>query len=120
MFDRNDLVVGSAITHANNTAAVTLGEPGVYVVLFHGTFSTTPASSVPAALTLYLQQDGSPAPGLATQHTFQTVQETANLSMSGAVSVSSAPSTLEVVGAGTDFLYSVISITVYRLGDAGN
>ena len=113
-------MVGSAITHANNTATVTLEQPGVYVVLFQGTFSPTPGSTVPAVLTVYLQQDGTPSPGVAAQHTFQSVQETANMSLNGAVSVSSAPSTLEVVGAGTGFLYSVISITVYRLGDTGS
>lgn len=116
IFDRNGVTAGTAISHTANTAPVTISQPGYYYVTFHGTFAPAAGSSYPLTLSAYLQQDGTAVPGAGTQHTFQSDNDTANLSFSQIVQVTSAPSTLEVVGSGGGYLYSDAAITVQQIG----
>ena len=117
LFDRNGLSYGSAISHTAGSGTFTLNTPGVYAVVFHGVVGPVSGATFPVSISITLQQNGSAVAGSTSQHNFHTSSDAAVLSFSVPVAVSTAPSTLQVVGSGGSFLYSTISMTIYRLGD---
>ena len=88
----------------------------MYAVSFHGNLAPATGASLPETLTLTLQQDGVAVPDAIVQHTFQTATDTASVSFTAPVQVTNAPSTLNIVGEGGDFLYSAVSMSVYKIG----
>ena len=60
---------------------------------------------------------GAASPGGGVLHTFHTSADAAVLSIAVPVAVTSAPSTLQLVGTGGGFQYSGITMTITRLGD---
>ena len=76
-----------------------------------------PASGVtfPLNILFTLEQDGTPVSGAATQHTFHTSAENANIAFSTILEVTDTPSTLTVTGQGGSFLYSDVGMSVYKL-----
>ena len=117
IFDRNGLVYGTALSHANNSSVVTVSKPGVYSVEFHGSVGPTAGVDFPLNVLAYLTVNGSSVSGAAAQHTFHTSTEMSNVAFSAPIAVTTAPATLSVIGEGGNFLYSSIGITVTRLGD---
>ena len=80
----------------------------------------TPASgsAYPLNTLVYLSENGSGVPGSSANYTFQNADDTANLSFSVPLTVSSAPATLQIIQQGGNVLYEGVTATVYRLGDA--
>ena len=117
IFDRNGLSYGSAISHASNSAAFTINTPGVYMTSFQGVINPASGVNFPLSITLTLQQGGSGVPGGGVLHTFHTSADAAVLPIAVPVAVTSAPSTLQLVGTGGSFQYSGITMTISRLGD---
>ena len=117
IFDRNGLSYGSAISHASNSAAFTINTPGVYMTSFQGVINPASGVNFPLSITLTLQQGGSGVPGGGVLHTFHTSADAAVLPIAVPVAVTSAPSTLQLVGTGGGFQYSGITMTITRLGD---
>ena len=117
IFDRNSATYGSDISHTNGTGTFTIQQPGVYLANFNGALSPSAETDFPVNLGVSLTQDGSSVPGAASQHTFQSGSETATVSFTSPVTVSSAPSTLEVIGTGGSYTYGTTSLTLQRLGD---
>ena len=117
LFDRNAASYGNAITHTNGSGSFSIQQPGVYLASFNG--SVGPASGVtfPMNVGVSLTQGGTAIPGASSQHTFHTSSDTATVAFTAPVTVSSAPSSLEVVGSAGSYFYSTISLTLYRLGD---
>ena len=117
LFDRNGLSYGAAVSHTSGSGSFTLNQPGVYAVAFQGNFAPGRGLSFPAAIGASLVQDGAQVPGAAALHTFHTTADSATLAFSAPVQVTAAPSTLQILGSGSAFLYALLGITVYRLGD---
>ena len=117
LFDQNGTSYGSDISHTAGSAAFTINTPGVYAVSFHGAMSPASGVTFPLNVTLTLQQNGAAVPGGTALHNFHTSSDTANLALSVPVTVSSAPSTLQIMPSGGSFLYSSIGMTVCRLGN---
>ena len=117
IFDRNGLSFGSAISHTANSATFTINTPGVYATVFQGVFAPASGVNFPLPITVTLQQDGTAVPGGGVLHTFHTSPDTAVIPLSVPIQVSSAPSTLQLVGTGGNFLYSGVTMTMSRLGD---
>ncbi len=117
IFDNNKLSYGSEINHTPGSTDVTINQPGVYWVAFHGSFSPANGTTFPENMGVSLIKDGSVVPGATSQYIFHTSSQTAALSFSTPVEVSSAPTTLQVRGDGGNYLYSTTGISVYRLGD---
>ena len=117
VFDRNALSYGSDISHTAGSDTFTVNTPGVYAVAFQGSFSPASGTTFPQNVGASLQQNGSVVPGATSQYIFHTSAQTAALSFSTPVAVSSAPTQLQVVGDGGDYLYSTIGLSLYRLGD---
>lgn len=69
-------------------------------------------------VSIYLEQQGDTVPGTDVQHTFHTNSDTSGLSFSQYIEVDDVPVSLEVIGQGTGWFYSGISISVDRLGDS--
>ncbi len=118
LFDRNGSVSGSAISHTNGSGTFTIQQPGMYLASFNGAMAPASGTTFPANLGVSLYQDGAAVPGAASQHTFESENGTATVSFTTPVTVSSVPSTLEVIGSSpSSHVYSTIGLTVNRLGD---
>ncbi len=117
VFDQNALSYGSDISHTPGSSTFTVNMPGVYAVAFQGSFSPTSGTTFPQSVGASLQQNGSVVPGATSQYIFHTSAQTAALSFSTPVAVSSAPAQLQVIGDGGNYLYSTIGLSLYRLGD---
>ena len=117
IFDKNGLSYGSDISHTPGSSTFTVNTPGVYAVAFQGSFSPTSGTTFPQSVGASLQQNGSVVPGATSQYIFHTSAQTAALSFSTPVAVSSAPAQLQVIGDGGNYLYSTIGLSLYRLGD---
>lgn len=117
IFDQNELTLGSDISHTPGTSTFTINQPGVYSVSYHGSLSPASGSDFPQSVGVSLQQDGSVVPGATSQYIFHTSSQTAALSFSTPVAISSTPAQLQVVGEGGNYLYSTIGLSIYRLGD---
>ena len=117
-FDVNGISSGTAVSHTAGSGDFTLSEPGTYVVTFHGNLAPASGASFPLNAVLSLEQDGTPVDGGVIQHTFQSAADSATVSLSVPVQVTSAPSTLELAAQGGDFLYSAATMTIYFLPGA--
>ena len=113
-FDQNATQSGTAITHTAGDSTFTLSQPGIYTAAFHGNLAPASASNFPLNVILELQQDGTVVPGGIVQQTFHTSPDTATVAFSVPVQVQSAPSELQVVGEGGNFVYSAVTLTVYK------
>ena len=117
VFDQNGTSYGTDISHTAGSSTVTVNTPGVYSVAFHGSFSPVSGATLPQSVGVSLTQNGSVVPGATSQYIFHTSAQTAALSFSTPVAVSSVPTTLQVVGDGGNYQYSTIGLSVNRLGD---
>ena len=117
IFDRNGAMNGTAITHAQNSPDVVIGETGCYSVSFHGTISPASDSQFPMSVSLYLQQNGTTVPGTGVRHNFQISTDTSNLSFTQIINADTVPAKLNVITEGGSILYDSISITVNKIGD---
>ena len=115
LFDVNGLSSGSAITHTAGDSTYTLTEPGTYAVAFHSNLAPASGVNFPLNVGLQLQQDGAVVPSAVVQHTFHTSPDTATVAFSSPIQVTDAPSQLQVVGTGGNFIYSDAAMTVYKL-----
>lgn len=120
VFDNNELSYGNEINHTPGSTDVTINQPGVYWIAFHGSFSPANGTTFPENMGASLTKDGNVVPGATSQYIFHTSAQTAALSFSTPLEVSSAPTTLQVVGDGGNYLYSTTGLSVYRLGDIPN
>ena len=118
VFDQNGVTAGDAVSHTAGSGIFTVSEPGIYSVSFHGNCSPASGASFPLSTALSLYQDGPVVPGATAQHTFQSASDTATLSFSVPVQVTSVPSQLQVTAQGENFLYSLITMTVTKTGSA--
>lgn len=117
IFDRNALSYGTSISHALNSATFTINQPGVYAVAFNGGMAPGSGVTFPYNISFTLELNGSSVAGASASHNFHTSTETVNIAFTSPVAVSSAPATLRVIGSGSKYFYSDISLTIYRLGD---
>lgn len=115
LFDVNGQSSGAAVTHTAGSGTYTLTEPGTYAVVFHGNIAPASGVNFPLNVMLQLQQDGTVIPSAVVQHTFHTSPDTATVAFSTPIQVTSTPSQLQVVGTGGNYLYSAITMTVYKL-----
>ena len=115
IFDRNAVTYGTAITHTPGSATFTIQGAGLYYAAFHGAAAPASGSVFPLSVLFYLQMQGSETPCASTRHTFHTSTDTASVSFSQVIEVSAIPATLEIMAVGENFLYSDISLTIFRI-----
>ena len=115
LFDVNGVSSGTAVTHTAGDSEFSLTEPGIYTAAFHGNLAPASGVNFPLNVILELQQDGTTVPNAVVQHTFHTSPDTATVAFSVPVQVTSAPSVLRVLGEGGNFLYSAVTLTVYKV-----
>ncbi|MFR6329333.1 MAG: hypothetical protein ACLUOI_11275 [Eisenbergiella sp.] len=109
------VVSGSSVSHTAGSGIFTVSKPGTYAVAFHGNCSPASGASFPLTVSLSLQLGGSTVPGGTTQHTFSASSNTATLSFTTPVQITTVPAQLQVTAQGQKFLYSIISLTIYKL-----
>ena len=115
-FDQNGVISGTSITHEQPGSEFTIQTPGLYAVAFHGNAGPASGVTFPLNISLALEQNGTAVAGATASHTFHTSSDTATLAFSAPIQVTTTPSMLEVVAQGGSFLYSGISMTIYKIG----
>lgn len=116
IFDRTAAQQGTAITHADNSADINIGEEGTYFVSFNGTAAPQNAASLPETNLVQFTLNGTAQNGASTQHIFTTADETSAQSASLVFNVTSVPATLQVVSSGGSFLYSGTTLNIFKIG----
>ena len=96
---------------------MTLQQTGYYLVSFHGVLAPAATATLPANLLVYLRQNGDNVQAASVSQNFQSAGQAASVAFSVVVAVTAAPTTLELVGEGGDFLYSNISLSVCKLSE---
>ena len=117
-FDRNSMIKGDAISHAENNTDFTISEAGIYSVAFNGVVAPASGVTFPFSLTLYLEVNGTGVSGSGTQHSFHTSTETVNMAFTVPVEVTAVPATLKVIADGDSIIYSTVSLTIYKIGES--
>ena len=117
VFDRTGVSYGTAAEHTANSPDFTITQPGVYTLAFSGSFAPGNGAAFPLNVGITAQLGGTDIPGASAQHTFQSASDVASLSFTVPFTVTTAPAALQVVGAGTSFLYSDLSAAITRNGD---
>ena len=115
VFDRTATQTGTAIAHADNSADITLSEPGTYVAVYSGTAAPQTGATFPESNLLTFTLNGAALNGAAAQHVFNAATDTAPQSMSQVFTVTSVPATLQVNSSGGDYLYSNTSLSVFQI-----
>ena len=115
IFDQNAVTVGSSISHTAGSGNFTINTPGLYTVSFHGNISPVSCGTFPVTVTLFLTANGTAVPGALASHTFHTSSDTATLSFSFPMLVPCAPTLLNVLAQGDNFLYTAVSLSIYKL-----
>ena len=92
---RNGVTNGTSITHDQNSGSITLQQPGLYEVSFHGDGGRCQRRCFPTTVSMYLKQQGNEVPGTAVQHTLSTASDTSTVSFSQIVDVTAVPATLQ-------------------------
>ncbi len=82
IFDRTASQNGSAISHADNTAAFTISEPGTYFATYNGTAAPLANAQLPETNLVQFTLNGTAQNGASTQHIFTTANETSAQSAS--------------------------------------
>ena len=117
LFDRNALSYGGDVSHTAGSGTVTINQPGVYSVSFHGVISPTTTDTFPLSLVTSLTQNGTVVPGASVPHIFQSASDSSEQSFTVPISVSTVPTTLQVAATGGNYLADAISLSVSRRGD---
>ena len=117
IFDRNAVINGNAISHAQNSADIVIQQTGFYQVSFHSTMGPTTGADFPMTVSMYLQQQGTEVPGTVVQHTFHTTADTSNAAFTQIIKVVSVPTTIKMIGQGEDYFYGPASLVVNKLGN---
>ena len=108
---------GSAISHADNTAAFTISEPGTYFATYNGTAAAPLANAqLPETNLVQFTLNGTAQNGASTQHIFTTANETSAQSASLVFTVASVPATLELVSSGGTYNYSGVTMNIFKIG----
>ena len=115
VFDRNAAQSGTAITHAANSADVTIGEPGSYFAIFSGTAAPQQGATLPLTALVTFTLNGTTLSGPASQHVFTGASETSPLAASTVFTVTAPPATLRVNSSGGALLYSNTSLNVFKI-----
>ena len=84
---------------------------------FHVTITPASGANFPLPIVVYLQQQGAIVAGTTVSHTFHTTADIANMSFTQIIQVTTAPTTLKVIGSGGTYLYYDNAITIYKIGD---
>lgn len=117
IFDRNAVINGNAISHAQNSADIVIQQTGFYQVSFHSTMGPTTGADFPMTVSMYLQQQGTEVPGTVVQHTFHTTADTSNAAFTQIIKAVSVPTTIKMIGQGEDYFYGPASLVVNKLGN---
>lgn len=117
VFNDNPLLLGTSITHTAGSSDITITQNGVYQATAHTVVSVNPGTSIPATLTLHLEENNAAIAGATASHTFAASSETSTLSFSVPFQVTAAPVTLHVVAEEDGFTINNTTLTIIRLGD---
>ena len=115
IFDRNAVSYGTSVTHSQNSADVTIEQPGYYYISFHGSISPAQGQKYPLTILMNLQQQGNAVPGSSVHCVFQNSSGVSNIAFTQIIQVKNVPAVVNVVGSGGGFLYTEISMNIQKL-----
>lgn len=115
VFDRNAVAQGTAVTHANSSTDFTITQPGLYYVSYNASVTPATGTTLPVTNLLTLSLNGTQLSNGASQHLFNVTGQSAPMSASGLIDVTSVPSTLNLLSSGGNFVYSDATMNVIKL-----
>ena len=118
-FDQNATQSGTAIRHTAGSTDFTITQPGVYYATYTGTVSPGMGATFPATSLVNFRLNGSDLPDAASQTTLNAAGDTAEQTVNATFTVTDTPATLQVVSSGGNFNYSLASMNIHYLGEAG-
>lgn len=116
-FNQIPLVSGSAISHTPGTPDIVINQPGIYQATFQSTVAVNGSTSIPAALEVYLTNNGMQVAGATAAYTFTTSNSLTTLAFSIPFKVDATPVNLQVIANADNFNFQDIALTVFRLGE---
>lgn len=116
VLDRTATANGTALSHTNNSATIEIGQTGVYAVSYTGTALEVTGATLPETNQLTFSLGGTALAGAAASHTFTATGETAPQAMTLVFPVTSVPAALQVISSGGTFLYTNVSLAVWKIG----
>lgn len=108
---------GSDISHTAGSTDFTINQPGVYSVEYHGVLTPSGTDTFPVSIVTSLEENGSVVPGASSPYTFQNADDVAPQSFTIPLTVSTTPTTLQVVPSGGGYQANAFALTITRLGD---
>ncbi|MBU5434087.1 hypothetical protein [Pseudoflavonifractor sp. MSJ-37] len=114
MFPTDQVLLGTSVSHAAGTGAVTLNDAGTYEVLYTSDAAAANGTTPPVVASLQLNSNGTQVPGSLSTATAETAEQTVPLSNSALITVTGA-TTLELVANNTDATFSNASLMVRRI-----
>ena len=116
IFDRNAVTYGTAIVHTPGSAVFSIRDTGLYYTAFHGVVSPVSGAVFPLSLPALPSGTGFRDPGnFHTPYISYLPQTLPAYLFPQVVEVSDVPVSLEVMAVGGNFLYSDISLTIFRI-----
>lgn len=115
VFDRNAVAQGTAVTHANSSTDFTITQPGLYYVSYNASVTPATGTTLPVTNLLTLSLNGTQLSNGASQYLFNVTGQSAPMSASGLIDVTSVPSTLNLLSSGGNFVYSDATMNVIKL-----
>lgn len=114
-FDSDQATTGTAITHTPNSETFTLTENGLYEIHYNTVGTNANTVTPPTSLGTYLANGGTAIPGTTSTATIGADGNTATLSGSTVVNVTSAPADITLAAENANGSYSNSALTIRKL-----
>lgn len=113
--DTNQTLVGTAVTHTAGSGDIVLTEAGTYLISYHLTATPAAGTTPPVTTAVQLNNAGAVIPGTISSATLTAANDTATLSGSTVVQVTTPPVTINLVANDTNGAFSNLTVNVTKL-----
>ena len=114
VFDRNYAATGTDLSHTEGDAQITIATTGTYFAQYTATVHPVSGASLPATNIVTFEVNGQTQNAGAGTAYFAANQP-AQINAALVFTVDTAPSTLQLISSGGQFLYSAATLNVYKL-----
>lgn len=115
-FSENTFLTGTAITHTAGSGVFSLNQTGIYEVSYSTNLINAEAS-LPKTVNVGLYLGETRVPGSFTEQTLTAADQTASLSATLAIPVTTVPAEIYLLNGGTGITYNESILYIRRLGD---
>ncbi len=114
-FDTNQALLGTNITHTNNSSDFIITIPGTYTISYNTIVTSAAGTTPPVSTSVELRNGGVVIPGTTTSTTLTDTGDTATLSGTTTIQITTVPSTITLNALNTNGTFSSASVTIHSL-----